>query len=136
MPAIYLASKFHASIVLEADDDFLFQQWTDAQLVKEREQYGHPARGICLHMVNPDDEVEVFPIDITEKTMYEGDFDAVRNQREFSFSLNGKAKVSVHKLTKEKIDAGWVPRVAGLLVNGHTYPVDLPIDLIIQSKRL
>ena len=136
MPVVYVSSKFHASIVLDSDDDFLFEVWTDAKLVKERESYGHPQRGIWLHIVNPDDEVEVFPIDITEKTIYEGSFDVVRKDREFSFSLDGKAKVNVHKLTKEKIDAGLIPRVAGLVVNGHTHSVDLPIDLIIQSKKL
>jgi len=136
MPVIYVSTHFHASVVLTPDDDFVFQQWTDADLAKERAQYGHPDKAIWLQIVNPEDEVEVFPINITGKDLYEGSLEVVRNGREFSFTLHGKAKVNVHKSTKEKIDSGLTPRVAGLNVNGQQYGVDLPIDVVIQSKKL
>lgn len=136
MPTVYVSTNFEASINLAADDDFVFGEWTDKKLAKEREEYEKPNKGIWLQIVNPNDGVEVFPIPITEKDIYEGSLDVERDGRKFSFSMNGKAKVSIHKTTKEKLDLGLSPKVAGLMINGQEYAVDLPIDALIQSKKI
>jgi hypothetical protein len=136
MPTIYVSTNFETSITLAADDDFVFNQWTDKKLPKEREEYEKPNKGIWLQIVNPNDQVEVFPIPITEKDIYEGALDVKRDGRKFSFFLNGKAKVSIHKTTKERLDSGLTPKVAGLMINGQEYPVDLPIEALIQSKKI
>lgn len=136
MPTVYVSTNFEASVTLAADDGFVFSEWTDKKVAKEREEYEKPNKGVWLQIVNPDDEVEVFPIPITEKDVYEGVFDVKRDGRKFSFCLNGKAKVTIHKTTKEKLDSGLTPKVSGLMINGQQYEVDLPIDAVIQSKKI
>ncbi len=136
MPTIYVSANFEASIDLDADQDFTFGEWTDKKLAKERDEYKKPNKGIWLEITNPEDSSEVFPIPVTDKDVYDGVLDVVRDGRNFLFKFNGKAKVSVHKLTKEKIDLGLKPKVSGLMINGQQSPVDIPIDVEIGSKKI
>jgi len=119
MPAIYAATQFEATVNLTADDDFVYGEWTDKKLAKERLEYKKPNKGIWLQIVNPDDAVEVFPFPITENDIYDGSIDISQNGRNFTFKVNLKAKVNVHKTTKEKIDQGLLPNLTGLSINGQ-----------------
>ena len=81
-------------------------------------------------------EIEIVPIPVTEKDVYEGNLSVTRDDRKFTFSFNDKAKVNIHKSTKEKLDAGLVPRVSGLMINGQQYDTYLAIEANIQSKKI
>ena len=136
MPTVYVSANFNATVNLSKDDDFVFGEWTDNKLAKKREVYDNPNLGIWLQITNPENEIEIFPIPVTEKDVYEGNLSVTRDDRKFSFSFNGKAKVNIHKSTKEKLDAGLVPRVSGLMINGQQYDTDLVIEANIQSKKI
>ena len=136
MPAIYAATQFDATVNLTADDDFVYGEWTDKKLAKERLEYKKPNKGIWLQIVNPEDAVEVFPIPITENDIYDGSIDISQNGRSFTFKVNLKAKVNVHKTTKEKIDQGLLPNLTGLSINGQEYPVDIKVDVTLHSKKI
>jgi len=136
MPTVYVSANFNATVNLSKDDDFVFGEWTDKKLAKKREGYDNPNLGIWLQITNPENEIEIFPIPVTEKDVYEGNLSVTRDDRKFSFNFNGKAKVNIHKSTKEKLDAGLVPRVSGLMINGQQYDTDLVIEANIQSKKI
>ena len=136
MPFVYVSAKFRATIDLTADDEFVFEQWTSEELAREREEYEQPSRSINLAILNPEDERDVYPIRITEKDVYDGVLQVVRVGRSFTFSFDGKAKINVHKTTKDKLDLGLKPKVDGLVINGQEHPVDFAIDVVIQSKKI
>jgi len=136
MPAIYASTLFEATVNLTADDDFVFSQWTDTKLAKERLECKKSNKGICFQIVNPDDAVEVFPIPITESDIYDGGIIISQEGWKFTFKVNLKAKVNIHKTTKEKIDLGLFPRLTGLSINGQEYPVDLKVEVKLQSKKI
>lgn len=136
MPAIYVATQFELTVNLTADDDFVYAEWTDKALAKERLEYEKPNKGIWFQIVNPDDAVEVYPIPITENDIYVGSIEVSQEGRKFTFKVDLKAKVNIHKITKEKIDQGLLPSLTGLSINGQEYSINNKVDITIQSKKI
>jgi hypothetical protein len=136
MPAVYVETNFEATVNLTSDDDFVYGEWTDKKLAKERVEYKKPNKGVWFQIANPEDAVEVFPIPITENDVYEGGIEIAQDGRKFTFKVNLKAKVNVHKTTKEKIDLGITPKLTGLSINGQEYPVEMSADIKVQSKKI
>jgi hypothetical protein len=136
MPTVYVSANFETSVELTADDDFILGEWTNKKLAKERKEYDKPNKGLWLQITNPEDEVDVYPIPVNEGDIYDGALEVTQSGKKFTFSFNGKAKVSIHKTTKEKLDLGLIPRVNGLMINGQSYGVDLPIQAVIQAKKI
>ena len=136
MPIVYVETRFEKTVNLSKDDDFVFGEWTGKELEKGRLELKKPNKGLWFEIQNPDDPVETFPIPINENDIYEGGIEITRNDRTFTFGVNLRAKVNVHKSTKEKIDQGLLPDLTGLSINGQQFPVRDKIALKIQSKKI
>ena len=46
MPVVYVSGKLEVQVDLGKDDDFEFEQWTDADLKEQRQLYKKPTVGL------------------------------------------------------------------------------------------
>ena len=138
MPAVYVSGKFKAKITLTNDQDFLIEEWNDKKLAAERRESKKPNLSLWIEIPNPEDEVSPFAVPLNDIDLYDGVFTYDQDGNNFSITFDGKAKATVHKSTKEAIDAGHKGLVSSISVNGAGYGFDepLPCDLIIQSKKI
>jgi hypothetical protein len=136
MPSVYLAATISASVTFDGKDDFTYEEWTDKKLAKERAGNKRSNLGLWLEIENPDDSSQVFPIPVNDADVYEGTFEVVQNGLTFDFKFDAKAKPSIHKTTKEKIDQGLKPKLRGLVVNGQQYAVDEDVNVQLSSKKI
>lgn len=136
MPATYIAGKISASVKFDSDDDFTYQEWTDSEIASRREKNKKSNLGLWLEIENPADPVSPFSIPVNDADVYDGKFEATQQGLTFNFTFDAKAKCTVHKSTKEKIDLGAKPKLTGLIINGQQYAVELDIDVVTSSKKL
>jgi hypothetical protein len=138
MPVIYLSAKFNQRILLNENYDFTFSRWTDEELAREREQYGHDNLGFWLKAENPNEPISPFAIPVEKSCLYVGDFNVERNAREFTFKCDAKFKVSVMKGTKLAIEQNAEFALQDLSINGEGYGFDplIKIDLIVSTKKI
>lgn len=138
MPAVYVSGKFTAKVSLTKDQDFLIEEWNNKKLAAERLESKRPNLSIWIEIPNPEDEVSPFAVPLNDIDRYDGVFKYDQDGNNFLITFDGKAKATVHKSTKEAIDAGHKGVVASISVNGAGYGFDqpLPCELTIQSKKI
>lgn len=138
MPNVFVGGKVSFSITLPKDADFTFEQWTDKDLAKQRQEYKRPNVGLWFEIPNKKDKICPFAIPVYETGIYEGNFEVSQSGRTFTFSFDGKAKADVHKDTKAQLEKGQVPKLVGVSINGQSFSPDKPIpaELAIQLKKL
>lgn len=137
MPIIYVSGKFSATVLLQ-DKDYPYQDWIDKKLTKKRTENDKPISGIWLEIENAEDPVSPFTIPLTNLDVYEGGINSTQSEMNFTMIFEGKAKVNVHKLTKEALDKGGVALATAISINGAQQELAKAqkTDLQIQSKKL
>lgn len=136
MPVVYVSGKLEVQVDLGKDDDFEFEQWTDADLKEQRKSYKKSTVGLQLESQNPEDEISPFALPISDLDMYQGALRVSQSGREFIFSFDGAAKVNAHKDTKAAVDGGAKFQLTGVSINGQQVGVTKKAsELTIQSKK-
>jgi len=138
MPFVFVSGNLDLSVSLTKDDDFLIKEWKDKKLAKQRAEYEKPNLGLWLELENSKDPSTPLPIPIYELDIYEGEFIATQSGNEFNFKFNGKAKVTVHKSTKDHLDNGALAKLHSVSINGASYNFEEPksVDFQISSKKI
>lgn len=136
MPTIYVAGSFKTSIDLK-DDDTTYEFWTDKKLAKEREGVW-PNLTLWLEIENAEEPISPFTIPVSVTEVYDGHMTCIQTGKSFQFEFNGKAKATVHKVTKAAVDEGKKPMASAIAVNGSQkeFEEKQAINLVVQSKKL
>jgi hypothetical protein len=138
MPFVYVSGSMRVDVQLPEDSNFPFEQWIDEKLAQSRMEYERPRIGFWMDIPNENDPISPYSIPLYELDAYEGELSVINNERLFTFKLDGKFKVKVHKDVKEQIDFGKKPLLTSVSINGHSHPLSesLSVDFKIQSKKI
>jgi hypothetical protein len=140
MPIVYVAGQFRGVIDL-SDHGYPYDDWIDPELRERREEYGHSYVSIWVEIDNPNDPISPFAFDIPDQGVYEGGMSLTQDKGVFTLEFSGKAKVSVTKETRARIDGGLQSgdaKVTSFSVNGASgcLEVPTPVMFIVQSKKI
>lgn len=136
MPSIYISGKLEVEVDLPKDEKYLYKQWTDKKLALQRKEYDNPCISMWFQIENIDEPISPFTFTLSDLDIYEGILKFEQNERKFKFVFDGKAKSSVHKLTKDEIDKGRKPLLNSVVINGEGFSIDeRETNLLIQSKK-
>jgi hypothetical protein len=136
MPYVYVSGKTEFEVEVGKENEFIYKQWTSKKLSSQRKEYKKPCISFWYELENLIEPISPFVVVVTELDLYEGIFTTMQNGRKFKFEFDGKAKTSVHKLTKIEIDKGRKPKLTGVNINGDGISIEgLSDSLIIQSKK-
>lgn len=136
MPVVYVLGDLEVEVELGKDDDFQYDQWTDADLRTQRQLFKKPTVGLWFEARNLEDSISPFAIPVTDIDMYQGTLKVSQSKRKFIFNFSGAAKVNAPKETKEAVDSGIKFKLTAVSVNGQQFEIDEKTSgFTIQSKK-
>jgi hypothetical protein len=139
MPNIYSKISLHAQITLGDDDDFVFSQWTDNDLMLSRLEYGRPEFSVVFRINNPEEEISPGLISINNTDVYDGTFDVKKDGRTFLFNIEAKCKSNIHKGSKEIMEKGNKPTIDYVCINGQSRSLDdqnIKVEVTFSAKKI